>query len=211
MASALSFSYAQIGWVGTWLPLIVPSFFANRIISWTTGVRLHDYGCSLKAMRGEIARSLRLYGEMHRFIPAWLATLTSPGRMAEEPVAHHPRTRGRSKYGLSRSFRVLLDLLTIRFFLRFRNRPAHFFGGQALALLASGAALLAWLGLRGTTTVPWVAVLSSALLAAGTQLVSLGVLAELVVRTSPADPPCALPPPPAPDRGWHGAGPPPSI
>lgn len=189
----------------------VPSWCANRLIRRATGLEFRDLGCSLKAYRTSIVRGIRLRGEMHRFIPAWLATLTSPGRMAEEPVAHHPRTLGRSKYGLSRSVRVLLDLLTVRFFLRFRSRPAHFFGGQALALLAAGAALLAWLGLRGATAGPWVSVLASALLAAGTNLVGLGVLAELVVRTSPAEPPCALPSPPTPDRWWHGAGPAQSI
>ena len=109
----------------------VPSFFANRLISWATGVRLHDYGCSLKAMRGEVARGIRLYGEMHRFIPAvasWMGV-----SLAEVPVNHRPRTRGRSKYGLGRTVRVLLDLFTVKFLHSYGTRPAHLFGLMGLA------------------------------------------------------------------------------
>ena len=104
----------------------IPSWFANRIISAATGVRLHDYGCSLKAMRSEVVKGLRLYGEMHRFIPAvasWMGVT-----LAEVPVNHRPRTRGRSKYGLGRTVRVLLDLFTVKFLLAYGTRPAHLFG-----------------------------------------------------------------------------------
>src|SRR5262245_53897269 len=93
----------------------LPSWFANRLISWATGVKLHDYGCSLKAMRAEVVKNLRLYGEMHRFIPAvasWMGV-----RLAELEVRHRPRTRGRTKYGLGRTVRVLLDLFTVKFML----------------------------------------------------------------------------------------------
>src|SRR5688500_12145383 len=93
----------------------VPSWFANRLISWATGVHLHDYGCSLKAMRFEVVRGMRLYGEIHRFIPAiasWMGV-----RVSEVPVNHRPRTRGHSKYGLGRTLRVLLDLFTVKFLL----------------------------------------------------------------------------------------------
>ena len=110
----------------------VPSFFANRLISWATGVRLHDYGCSLKAMRGEVARGIRLYGEMHRFIPAvasWMGV-----SLAEVPVNHRPRTRGQSKYGIGRTVRVLLDLFTVKFLHSYGTRPAHLFGLVGLAV-----------------------------------------------------------------------------
>ena len=105
----------------------VPSWFANRLISWATGVHLHDYGCSLKAIRAEVVRNLRLYGEMHRFIPAvasWMGV-----SVAEMPVNHRPRTRGQSKYGLGRTVRVLLDLFTVKFLGAYGTRPAHLFGG----------------------------------------------------------------------------------
>ncbi|MDY0050603.1 MAG: glycosyltransferase family 2 protein, partial [Halothiobacillaceae bacterium] len=88
----------------------VPSRIANRLIRRITGVELHDYGCSLKVFRAEVIKGVRLYGEMHRFIPAWMATHTAPSRIAEEVVSHYPRTRGESKYGLSRTFRVIIDL-----------------------------------------------------------------------------------------------------
>jgi glycosyltransferase involved in cell wall biosynthesis len=121
----------------------VPSWFANRIISWATGVHLHDYGCSLKAMRSEVVRGLRLYGEMHRFIPAvasWMGVT-----LAEVEVNHRPRRRGTSKYGLGRTLRVLLDLFTVKFLLAYGTRPAHLFGGVGLLFGASGLGLLAYL------------------------------------------------------------------
>lgn len=120
----------------------VPSWIANRLIRRLTGVNLHDYGCSLKVFRGEVIKGVRLYGEMHRFIPAWLATQTAPSRIAEEEVTHHPRVAGTSKYGLSRTFRVVIDLLSVYFFMRFSARPAHFFG-----LLGTGFGLLGGLGM----------------------------------------------------------------
>jgi glycosyltransferase involved in cell wall biosynthesis len=121
----------------------VPSFFANRIISWATGVRLHDYGCSLKAMRGEVARGIRLYGEMHRFIPAVAAWMGVS--LAEVPVNHRPRTRGRSKYGPGRTARVLLDLFTVKFLHSYGTRPAHLFGLIGLALGGLGTVVLVYL------------------------------------------------------------------
>lgn len=112
---------------GLWLRK-VPSWIANQLIGRVTRVRLHDYGCSLKVFRAEVLRGVRLYGEMHRFIPAWLASATSPSRIKEEVVLHHAREFGQSKYGISRTFRVILDLLSVYFFLRYRSRPGHFFG-----------------------------------------------------------------------------------
>src|SRR5574343_1038546 len=123
----------------------IPSKIANRLIARMTGVHLRDYGCSLKAYRGDVIKRVRLYGEMHRFIPAWLATVTPPRRIAQEAVTHHPRTAGVSKYGISRTFRVILDLIAVYFFMRFRARPGHFFGSIGLALTAIAGLVLSWL------------------------------------------------------------------
>ncbi len=170
---------------GLWLRKI-PSRIANRLIGRVTGLRLHDYGCSLKAFRAEIIKSVRLYGEMHRFIPAWLATVTSPRRIDEEPVSHHPRTLGQSKYGISRTFRVILDLLAVYFFLRFRDRPGHFFGGTGLALTGIGGLILSYMGtlkLLGEDigTRPLL-MLGFFVLLAGVQCILTGVLAETLSR-----------------------------
>ena len=108
----------------------IPSMLANRLISKTTNVRLHDYGCTLKVMRGEVAKNLHLYGEMHRFIPALAAEMGV--KIAEVEVNHRPRIFGTSKYGISRTIRVLLDLLTVKFFLGFSTRPLHMFGACLL-------------------------------------------------------------------------------
>jgi glycosyltransferase involved in cell wall biosynthesis len=163
----------------------VPSWFANRIISWATGVHLHDYGCSLKAMRSEVVRGLRLYGEMHRFIPAvasWMGVT-----LAEVPVNHRPRRRGASKYGLGRTVRVLLDLFTVKFLLAYGTRPAHLFGGAGLLLGGTGVGVLAYLTwiklLQGEAI--WgrpLLLLGILLFLTGLILVCVGLLAELLVR-----------------------------
>jgi glycosyltransferase involved in cell wall biosynthesis len=163
----------------------VPSWFANRIISFSTGVHLHDYGCSLKAIRAEVVKNLRLYGEMHRFIPAvasWMGV-----SVAEMAVNHRPRTRGKSKYGIGRTTRVLLDLFTVKFFLAYGTRPAHLFGMMGLSSSALGFAIMAYLS--------WVKlvrdepiggrpllVLGALLFSLGVLLVSVGLIAELLVR-----------------------------
>jgi len=163
----------------------VPSWFANRLISWATGVRLHDYGCSLKAMRLEVVRGMRLYGEMHRFIPAvasWMGVSVS-----EVPVNHRPRTRGHSKYGLGRTLRVLLDLFTVKFLLEFGTRPSHLFGkwgitsgGLGLAILSYLAYVKFYLGESiGGRPLLWVGML---FVITGVQFVSTGLLAEMLVR-----------------------------
>jgi glycosyltransferase involved in cell wall biosynthesis len=164
----------------------IPSFFANRLISWATGVRLHDYGCSLKAMRGEVARGIRLYGEMHRFIPAvasWMGV-----SLAEVPVNHRPRTRGRSKYGLGRTVRVLLDLFTVKFLHSYGTRPAHLFGLLGLGLGALGTAILAYLAVLKIAFGEALAgrpllLLGALLFLTGVTLVSFGLMGELLVRT----------------------------
>ncbi len=164
----------------------IPSFFANRLISWATGVRLHDYGCSLKAMRGEVARGIRLYGEMHRFIPAvasWMGV-----RLEELPVNHRPRTRGSSKYGLGRTVRVLLDLFTVRFLHSYGTRPAHLFGLVGLLFGSLGSAILAYLAVLKLVFDEAIGgrpllLLGALLFLTGVILVSFGLLGELLVRT----------------------------
>ncbi|RDI26053.1 glycosyltransferase involved in cell wall biosynthesis [Pseudacidovorax intermedius] len=170
---------------GLWLRKL-PSHLANRLIRRVTGLDFEDLGCSLKAFRAETLREVRLYGEMHRFIPAWLATVTSPARMAQEPVAHHPRRAGQSKYGLSRTLRVVVDLLAITFFMRFAARPGHFFGVLGLSVGGAGALILTYLaalklaghdiGGRPLLSLGFFCLLG------GLQLLMTGVLAELVTR-----------------------------
>lgn len=170
---------------GLWLRKI-PSHLANRLIRNVTGVHLHDYGCSLKAFRAEVIQGIRLYGEMHRFIPAWLSTVTRPQRIAELPVSHHPRRLGQSKYGISRTFRVILDLVSVYFYMRFRDRPGHFFGGAGLLLSGFGALLLGYLGIlkllgESIGTRPLL-LLGFVSLLVGVQCVLSGVLAETLSR-----------------------------
>lgn len=171
---------------GFWLRKI-PSRLANRLIRNVSGLNFQDLGCSLKAFRATVLRKVRLYGEMHRFIPAWLATVTSPDRMAEMPVSHFARTKGHSKYGLSRTFRVLLDLLSIHYFLRFGSRPGHFFGGLGSVVTSVGLIVLCYLsylklmgesiGNRPLMFLGFFAVVS------GLQLLTTGVIAEILMRT----------------------------
>lgn len=123
----------------------IPSRIANRLIAKLTGLKLHDYGCSLKVYRGNVIRKIRLYGEMHRFIPIWATGVTSPHRVGEIVVNHHARQFGESKYGISRTFRVIIDLLSVFFFQRFRARPSHFFGAIGLTFGAIGGLLFTWL------------------------------------------------------------------
>ena len=170
---------------GLWLRLI-PSRIANWLISTTTDVKLHDYGCTLKAMRQDVAKNLRLYGEMHRFIPAiasWYGV-----RMSEIKVRHHPRTAGVSKYGISRTFRVLLDLLTVKFLLGYSARPIQFFGSIGLVSGVAGVGTLAWLFFERTVLgIPLAdrpAVLGGIVLTlVGLQFITVGLLAELQSRT----------------------------
>jgi glycosyltransferase involved in cell wall biosynthesis len=161
---------------------------ANRIIGRVTGVRLHDYGCSLKVYRTSVLRHIRLYGEMHRFIPAWIAGATHPSRIAEQEVAHHPRTSGTSKYGLSRAWRVVLDLLSVYFFMRYRARPGHFFGSIGLVFGVIGGLILVYLTLLKFSTGVDIGdrpllLFGILLLLIGIQLLTTGVLAEMATRT----------------------------
>jgi glycosyltransferase involved in cell wall biosynthesis len=161
---------------------------ANRLIARVTGVRLHDYGCSLKIYRSEVIKDVQLYGEMHRFIPVWVANVTAPSRIGETIVNHRARQFGRSKYGLSRTFRVILDLLAAFFFLRYRARPGHFFGSIGLGLGTLGGLLMGYLiAVKfalgediGSRPLLFVSML---LLVASVQFLTTGVLAEMLSRT----------------------------
>jgi glycosyltransferase involved in cell wall biosynthesis len=168
------------------LSRLMPSMVANRLISWATGVRLHDSGCSLKVFRAEIVKPLKLYGEMHRFIPA-IASEQGVA-IAEVVVSHRPRKHGASKYGISRTIRVVLDLLTVKFLLSYSTRPVQIFGLMGLAMVLPGALITAYLGFvkfivgasignRPLLTFGFL------LVSTGVQLITLGLLAEVQART----------------------------
>ena len=164
----------------------LPSKIANWLISKATNVVLHDYGCTLKIMRADVAKNIQLYGEMHRFIPAIAAEYGV--RIAEIPVNHRARTKGVSKYGISRTFRVLLDLLTVKFFLGYSTRPLHMFGKFGFWTGGAGAAILAVLFYQriflsmAIGTRPML-LLGAMLVLIGFQFLAFGLLAEILVRT----------------------------
>jgi glycosyltransferase involved in cell wall biosynthesis len=169
-----------------WLTRRLPSQLANRLVSLVTGLRIHDYGCTLRAMRAEVAHELQLYGELHRFIPALAANIGA--RVVEIPVAHRPRTAGRSKYGLSRTLRVLLDLMTVKFLSGFSTRPIQLFGLVGLICAAAGAGLVGYLGFERIILGVHLAnrpivLLSILMVVVGVQFVSIGLLGEMMVRT----------------------------
>ena len=166
----------------------LPSMIANSLIGQITGVKLNDYGCSLKAYNAAILKEIRLYGEMHRFIPAWMATKIPPHKIKQIEVQHHPRVAGVSKYGISRTFRVFVDLISVYFFLRFFNRPGHFFGLIGLILSSIGTITLTYLvfikfyygvdiGDRPLL------IAGTLLIVVGVQFISLGVIGEILSRT----------------------------
>ena len=164
----------------------LPSMIANRLISWTTKVKLHDYGCTLKAMRKDVAKSLRLYGEMHRFIPA--IAYERGAQIVELKVNHRPRLRGKSKYGINRTLRVVLDLLTVKFLSSYSTRPAHVFGPLGLVSGLTGFALALHLTVQkfvynldiGSRPLLLLAIL---LIFIGFQFVTMGLLGEMLART----------------------------
>ncbi len=165
----------------------IPSWCANYLIGKITGVKLHDYGCSLKVYQASIIKQVKLMGEMHRFIPAWVAGVVPSSRIGEMPVTHHARQHGASKYGISRTFRVILDLLSVLFFMRYKARPGHFFGSMGLAAGAISVLILFYLavskflfgndiGGRPMLIVGVMMFLSSV------QLITTGILAEMMAR-----------------------------
>jgi glycosyltransferase involved in cell wall biosynthesis len=164
----------------------IPSQIANRIISWIGGVPLHDYGCSLKAYRRDVIQDVRLYGEMHRFIPIYASW--AGARVAEIPVEHHARTMGKSKYGISRTVKVVFDLMTIKFMASYQTKPIYVFGtfGLIAFLLSIFAGLWAF-GLKFIYGVSFILtplpVIAIVLLAISMQFFLMGLLAEMLVRT----------------------------
>ena len=163
----------------------IPSMIANFIISRVTGVKLHDYGCALKLYRAQVIRDLKVYGELHRFIPALAADVGA--KIVEVPVRHHARARGQSKYGIDRTFRVILDLMWVKFLMRFLHRPLQAFGGFGLGLLSVGFLILAFLTFEklalGYDIGGRPLLLLGVLLALiGVQLLATGLLGELLTR-----------------------------
>jgi glycosyltransferase involved in cell wall biosynthesis len=168
------------------LTRVIPSKIANWLIGWVTGVKLHDYGCSLKAYRSELVADMNLYGELHRFLPA-LAFIEG-AKITEVPVKHHARQFGQSKYGLDRTFRVVMDLLTISFMRTFLTRPMHVFGLFGLLFLAVGVVIsghLAYVRLILGEDIGQrpLLILAVVLLLAGLNLFCVGILAEIAMRT----------------------------
>src|SRR5579862_271752 len=164
----------------------LPSVMANSLISAVTGVHLHDYGCSLKVFRAEIVKEMKLYGEMHRFLPAIASEQTSA--IGEMVVNHRARKYGESKYGIGRTVRVILDLLTVKFLLSYATRPLQIFGLVGLAMGAIGALISGWLVFEWWRDVTSLAnrpllLLGILLIFTGVQLVTLGLLAEMQART----------------------------
>jgi len=163
----------------------VPSFVANWLIRFITGVNIHDYGCSMKAYRREIIQMINLYGEMHRFIPAYIAW--NGGKVTEIVVNHRPRTLGKTKYGISRTFKVILDLIVIKFLSRYMNKPMHFFGGIGFVSLSLGlifgiiAVIFKLISYRDFVATP-LPIFSALFIIVGVQLIVIGVVAEMVMR-----------------------------
>ena len=166
---------------------LIPSWIANRLIAKVTGIRISDNGCSLKVFRAAVIKQVTLLGEMHRFIPAWVAVHAPESRIGEVTVRHHARQFGVSKYGISRTVRVLLDLISVRFFLKYRARPSHFLGGMGLAagLLGTLLALVAVVSklfLASSLGFQLPMLLGAIGVASGLQFIGMGVLAEFVSR-----------------------------
>jgi glycosyltransferase involved in cell wall biosynthesis len=169
-----------------WLTRRLPSRIANALISWVTGVHLHDYGCTLKAYRQEVFDGFRLYGEMHRFLPAYAAQVGA--RITEVPVSHHPRRYGKSKYNLKRTIKVLLDLLTVKFLSSYASKPIYLFGSLGLTLIGSSLAILVYLILdkllrqRSLIESPLL-LMTVMLFILGFLSIFMGLMAELLIRT----------------------------
>ena len=164
----------------------IPSMIANRIISWIGGVPLHDYGCSLKAYRRESLQDVRLYGEMHRFIPIYASW--AGARVTEIPVRHHARTMGKSKYGLSRTLKVVFDLMTIKFMASYQTKPIYVFGSFgmcafAISLLGGLYAVFLKIFHRADFVQTPLPILTIVMFAVGVQFLLMGLLAEMLVRT----------------------------
>lgn len=173
-------------WKGQWLRRKLPSLLANKLISKISGVHLHDYGCTLKAYKHEVIKDIALYGEMHRFIPVYASW--QGGKVTELPVNYKARIHGKSNYGIARTYKVILDLILIKFLQKYHNRPIHFFGGAGLLsfLVSTFAFLLAvYYKLTGQkdfveTPLP---LFSGLFFVVGVVMILLGILAEIQMRT----------------------------
>ena len=169
-----------------WLTRTLPSNMANGLISWVTGVPLHDYGCTLKAYKREVITGFRLYGEMHRFIPVYASSVGA--RIAEMEVHHHPRLHGKANYGLERTIKVVLDLVTVKFLTSYANKPIYLFGGSGFGLLGLSFLTLLYIGFRkiefneSLVRSPLL-LLTVMLFILGFQSILLGLIAELLART----------------------------
>ncbi|MBN2501894.1 MAG: glycosyltransferase family 2 protein [Anaerolineales bacterium] len=170
----------------TFITRTLPSRIANGLISRVTGVHLHDYGCSLKAYRREVLRGFRLYGEMHRFIPAYAGYVGA--KIVEVPVRHHPRKHGKTNYGLERTVKVILDLFTVKFLSGFSNKPIYLFGTPGIMFMGLGSVGLFYLLLRKLIFLGGIAdspifLISVMLFLMGFQSILMGLIAEMVART----------------------------
>ncbi len=166
----------------------IPSKIANWLIGKTTGVKLNDYGCSLKVYRGNVIRNVKLYGEMHRFIPAWVAIDVPVDRIEEVEVTHHARQFGESKYSILRAYRVILDLIVVIFFMKYRTRPSHFFGPIGLAFGTIGSLMMLNLGIDKFITGNDIGgrpmlIIAVLLIVMSMQFITTGLLAEMISRT----------------------------
>ena len=164
----------------------IPSRLANQLISSTTGVHLHDYGCTLKAYRRDVLDNINLYGEMHRFIPVYADD--AGAKISEVVVHHHPRKYGKANYGLERTIKVILDLITVKFLMKFSKKPIYLFGGVGIGMMLVGFGLFLWLAIRRiitqipVLTSPWFQI-GAMLLLLGFIAVLMGLIAELLMRT----------------------------
>jgi len=173
-------------WVDKRFGRKIPSIIANKFISYVSGVHLHDYGCTLKVYRADVIQGVNLYGEMHRFIPAYAARMGA--RVTEIEVSYTPRKYGKSNYGFSRTLRVLLDLLVLQFLYKYMDRPIQFFGAIGFFFVSVG--VLAGLGAIALRVFEGVSMiqtplptLSALCIIVGVQLITMGILAEMVMRT----------------------------
>ncbi len=164
----------------------LPSMLANKLISWLSGVNLHDYGCTLKAYRAEVLKDIRLYGELHRFIPicaSWVGA-----KVTEIPVKHHERQFGQSKYGINRTFKVILDLILMKFLTDYVTKPIYFFGGISFVSMALSVACFIWATvLKLTNSVDLDAtplpIIGAMFFTVAIQIFMMGILADLIMRT----------------------------
>lgn len=170
----------------TFIDRKLPSMIANKIISWISGVELHDYGCSLKAYRAEVLKDVRLYGELHRFIP--ICASWAGAKVTELAVTHHERQFGQSKYGINRTFKVILDIILLKFLSDFITKPIYFFGGISMASFALSIAAFIWsISLKFVSNVEFdhtpLPILGAMFFTVSIQIFMMGILADLLMRT----------------------------